>query len=163
MGYSDEYKPLQRCDEVANWFKKFQMDFSTLYFNEPDHTGHSYGPNSVQYKEKVKNYYNYFYIVLFLIAFFFLTEIFFFIKIVEMDTVIGYLLQRLREFGFLDKMNVVIVSDHGMADMLDTIIVSKFVDMSLIDTTKTIFGIVSNIYPKNDSVVSILIQFYSTY
>ena len=72
-----------------------------------------------------------------------------------MDGVIGYLLQRLKEIGHLEKMNVVIVSDHGMADMLDTIIVSKYVDMSLVDTSKTIFGIVSNIHPKNESVVSI--------
>jgi predicted AlkP superfamily pyrophosphatase or phosphodiesterase len=42
-----------RIDEVVKWFLKFQMDFSTLYFDEPDTTGHAYGPLSNEYKNKV--------------------------------------------------------------------------------------------------------------
>jgi hypothetical protein len=38
---------------VVKWFVKFQMDFSTLYFDEPDTTGHGYGPLSIEYKNKV--------------------------------------------------------------------------------------------------------------
>ena len=53
MGYSNSYQFPERCDEVTNWFKKFEMDFATLYFNEPDHTGHDFGPDSPQYWEKV--------------------------------------------------------------------------------------------------------------
>ena len=73
-----------------------------------------------------------------------------------MDGVIGYLLNRLQEAGVLDTMNVVLVSDHGMAQMKanNTLIAKDYVNMNLIDEKKTVWGIAANIYPKNDSVVS---------
>lgn len=37
--YQTSLNYFQRCDEVVGWFKKFDMDFATLYFNEPDSTG----------------------------------------------------------------------------------------------------------------------------
>ena len=51
--YNDLYLFTQRCDEVVSWFKLFNMDFVTLYFDEPDHTGHQYGPDSNEYWAKV--------------------------------------------------------------------------------------------------------------
>lgn len=105
------------------------MDFVTLYFNEPDHTGHDFGPNSAEYDN----------------------------KIIEMDQIIGYLINKLEEENLLDNLNIIIVSDHGMAQMVDsnqngTQLISNYVDLNLIDSTKTIYGIVANIYPKNQSV-----------
>ncbi len=44
----------RRCDEIVNWFQKLNMDFITLYFNEPDSVGHEFGPESVQYQNKVR-------------------------------------------------------------------------------------------------------------
>lgn len=38
--YDSKIEFESRCDEVVSWFRKFKMDFSTLYFNEPDSTGH---------------------------------------------------------------------------------------------------------------------------
>lgn len=126
LAYTNTYTFDQRVNEVVNWFQKLKMDFSTLYFNEPDHTGHTYGPQSPEYKA----------------------------KIVEMDGVINDLITRLRSIGLLDQMNIVIVSDHGMTDMGEdnTLIVSKYVDTNLIDSSKTVYGIVGSIHPKNDSV-----------
>jgi len=43
----------RRCDEITNLLKKFKVDFATLYFNEPDSTGHTYGPDSKEYKDQV--------------------------------------------------------------------------------------------------------------
>jgi hypothetical protein len=43
----------RRCDEIVNWFQKLNMDFITLYFDEPDAIGHEFGPESVQYQNKV--------------------------------------------------------------------------------------------------------------
>ena len=48
----------------------------------------------------------------------------------------------------------------GMAQMTKTILVKEVVDEKLIDSTKTIYNIVSNIYPKNESDVFIT-YFYS--
>lgn len=126
MGYSNTYQFKERCDEVTNWFKKFEMDFATLYFNEPDHTGHDFGPDSPQYWQ----------------------------KIIEMDGHIGYLLNRLEEAGVLDNLNIIVVSDHGMAEMKanNTLIVKDWVNINLIDEKKTVWGIAANVYPKNDSV-----------
>jgi predicted AlkP superfamily pyrophosphatase or phosphodiesterase len=54
MAYNNRISFESRCDEIVNWFAKFELDFATLYFNEPDHTGHEYGPNSNEYKAQVK-------------------------------------------------------------------------------------------------------------
>lgn len=60
----------------------------------------------------------------------------------------------------LEKLNIIIVSDHGMADMKNkTILVYNYVNQSLIDTSKTIYGIASNIYPINEQAVSLLFSF----
>lgn len=42
-----------RCDELIHWFKVFDLDFATLYYNEPDSTGHTYGPDANEYYDKV--------------------------------------------------------------------------------------------------------------
>jgi len=55
-----------------------------------------------------------------------------------------------------ENLNVVIVSDHGMASMNNkTYLVKDVVDINLINQTRSFFGIVSNIYPKNISDVCI--------
>jgi hypothetical protein len=37
--YSRRLSFEQRCDKVISLFKKFNLDFVTLYMNEPDHDG----------------------------------------------------------------------------------------------------------------------------
>jgi predicted AlkP superfamily pyrophosphatase or phosphodiesterase len=44
-----------RCDQILAWFRKFKLDFATLYFDEPDASGHFYGVESVEYKNAVRN------------------------------------------------------------------------------------------------------------
>lgn len=39
LSYRSSLNFLDRCEEVVGWFQKFEMDFVTLYYNEPDHTG----------------------------------------------------------------------------------------------------------------------------
>ncbi|KAJ8305988.1 hypothetical protein KUTeg_016533 [Tegillarca granosa] len=36
-----------RVDTILSWIDNEQPDFLTLYFSEPDHTGHNYGPDDV--------------------------------------------------------------------------------------------------------------------
>ena len=54
LSYSNAFLFRQRCEEVVSWLTKFEMDFVTLYFNEPDHTGHAYGADSNEYRAAVK-------------------------------------------------------------------------------------------------------------
>ncbi len=73
-----------------------------------------------------------------------------------MDKILEYLIQRLEQESILDNLNIVIVSDHGMASMLQngTQLIGNYLDVSWIDSSKTIYGVVSNIYPKNESLVN---------
>jgi predicted AlkP superfamily pyrophosphatase or phosphodiesterase len=70
-----------------------------------------------------------------------------------MDKVIGYLYLKLKEVNLESNLNIIIVSDHGMTSMKDTILIGNYVDINLIDLNKTVFGVLANIYAKNESVV----------
>jgi ectonucleotide pyrophosphatase/phosphodiesterase family protein 7 len=51
----NSYDPKSRIDELISWFLKFDLDFAAIYFNEPDVTGHAFGPDSQEYKDKVND------------------------------------------------------------------------------------------------------------
>lgn len=72
-----------------------------------------------------------------------------------MDQVLDYLINRLEEESILENLNIIIVSDHGMATMLDdgTQLIGNHLNVSWIDSTKTIYGVVANIYPKDENLV----------
>lgn len=77
-----------RVDKVVEWLRSEQPPhFISLYFGAIDNTGHSHGPFSKEYKSAVEN--------------------------VDVNAV-GFLLKRLTETDFLHKVNLIIVSDHGM-------------------------------------------------
>ncbi len=76
-----------------------------------------------------------------------------------MDKYFGYAINKLEKLNLADKMNILVVSDHGMAlfDEKRFINISIYVDVSTIDFQKTTFGTVSNIFLKsNDHVILIL-------
>uniref|UniRef100_A0A8C9NF49 Ectonucleotide pyrophosphatase/phosphodiesterase 7 n=1 Tax=Serinus canaria TaxID=9135 RepID=A0A8C9NF49_SERCA len=74
------------------WFTADNLDFITLYFGEPDSSGHKFGPESTQRKN----------------------------MIAQVDRTVGYLRQRIRESGLESKLNLIITSDHGMETVLKT-------------------------------------------
>ena len=83
----------QRVNNVVGWLKEpltTRPRFVTLYFDDVDHQGHSFGPFSKQAREAVAN----------------------------VDRSIGNLFEQLQRDGSLDYTNVIIVSDHGMATVL---------------------------------------------
>ncbi|XP_055955788.1 ectonucleotide pyrophosphatase/phosphodiesterase family member 5 isoform X2 [Patella vulgata] len=95
----------ERLDTVVNWFQNENVDMATLYFYEPDSTGHSYGPYSEEVKDKVR----------------------------YMDGVLGNLMSQLKEAGVLDTLNIILTSDHGMTAVNKTtrlIDISNYVNMS---------------------------------
>ena len=90
VDYDGSIPDSTRIDSIAAWFNPegdVQADFGTLYFSFVDSQGHRYGPDSPEVDEAV----------------------------VEMDTLFGYFMQKLDEVGLSDKINVLLVSDHGMA------------------------------------------------
>ena len=78
-----------RVDAVLDWLALPPADrpaFVTLYFDEPDHTGHRKGPDSPELKA----------------------------ALARVDGAVGRLARGLRRLGLYDVTDLVIVSDHGM-------------------------------------------------
>jgi alkaline phosphatase D len=78
-----------RIDTVIKWLgypPEKRPEFVTLYFNEPDESGHSFGPVSPQTRKTVE----------------------------RLDSLIGVLRAKLSELPNAKKINLIIVSDHGM-------------------------------------------------
>uniref|UniRef100_A0A8C7CN35 Ectonucleotide pyrophosphatase/phosphodiesterase 7 n=1 Tax=Oncorhynchus kisutch TaxID=8019 RepID=A0A8C7CN35_ONCKI len=72
------------------------LDFVSLYFVEPDGTGHKYGPDSPERREMVK----------------------------QVDRTVGYIRSLAEQNGLADSLNIIITADHGMSNvyrMLDKV------------------------------------------
>ncbi|KAK6183339.1 hypothetical protein SNE40_010840 [Patella caerulea] len=89
LQYNETIPFEKRIETVVDWFANKGVHFATLYFHEPDRTGHKYGPDSQEIKDKVK----------------------------YMDGLLGSLILGLRENKLWDSINVIITSDHGMASV----------------------------------------------
>ncbi|XP_019370463.1 PREDICTED: ectonucleotide pyrophosphatase/phosphodiesterase family member 7 [Gavialis gangeticus] len=88
--YNNETEWRQNIDTVMRWFTEENLDFVTLYFGEPDSTGHKHGPESQQRKDMVS----------------------------QVDRTVGYLRQRIWESGLEPRLNLIITSDHGMETVI---------------------------------------------
>lgn len=92
MDYDGSVPNEARVDSVLAWLDPqgpVQADFATLYFSDVDSRGHSYGPNSPEVDEAV----------------------------IEMDHLLGMLMDGLEEIGLLNEVHILITSDHGMAEL----------------------------------------------
>lgn len=90
LAYDDELPMARRVDIVLGWLSRPQEQrprLTTLYFGALDHTAHDFGPDAPQ------------------------TDA----TIAQVDAAIGRLLDGLRKRGLRDRVNIVVVSDHGMA------------------------------------------------
>lgn len=80
-----------RIDSVVSWLKRpagVRPHLITFYFQEPDVTGHRFGPDSRQIDSLVA----------------------------ELDALVGYLLDELQQLPFYDQINLIVTSDHGMGE-----------------------------------------------
>lgn len=83
-----------RVNQVIKWLQLPENErpqFITLYFEEPDSKGHTFGPNSPETNN----------------------------AIALVDSMLGLLINGLQNIGMEDKINIVVVSDHGMAELSD--------------------------------------------
>jgi predicted AlkP superfamily pyrophosphatase or phosphodiesterase len=78
-----------------------------------------------------------------------------------MNSLIGYLLDSLEEERLLNEINIVLVSDHGMAELdeKEFLVLQDYIDVNLVDLSKSVFSEVSNIYPKSEENVIFLSSF----
>ncbi|XP_077304946.1 ectonucleotide pyrophosphatase/phosphodiesterase family member 7-like [Lithobates pipiens] len=102
---SDEQEWRDNIDIVMKWFTDDELDFVTLYYGEPDKTGHLWGPETEQRKTIIK----------------------------QIDRTIGYLLNAIEDNNLKSKLNVIITSDHGMTtvkkepNVTEEILLSKYI------------------------------------
>jgi predicted AlkP superfamily pyrophosphatase or phosphodiesterase len=92
--YDESVKYEARIDTVIKWLgypPEKRPELVTLYFDEPDATGHTFGPVSTQTRKTVE----------------------------RMDSLIGVLRTKLSALPDAKKINLIIVSDHGMAAISD--------------------------------------------
>ena len=97
--HPSEWKPYDgsvgydaRVDQVLDWLAEpaaTRPRVVTLYFDHVDHAGHDHGPDSPQLRD----------------------------ALVEADRAIGRLQAGLVARGLADRVNLIIVSDHGMAEV----------------------------------------------
>lgn len=81
-----------RIDSVLKWMtleNEKEIDFGTLYFSFVDSRGHRNGPDSEEVIEAIQ----------------------------EADQLIGYLIEELKSKELWGSMNIIIVADHGMAEV----------------------------------------------
>jgi predicted AlkP superfamily pyrophosphatase or phosphodiesterase len=89
--FNSEMPGANRVDQVLSWLDlptDRRPTFLTLYFNEVDAAGHNYGPNSSAVRTAVR----------------------------RADGHLGRLLRGLERRHLTDKVNIVIVADHGMVE-----------------------------------------------
>ncbi|MET0255655.1 MAG: ectonucleotide pyrophosphatase/phosphodiesterase [Luteibacter sp.] len=90
--FDDSLSSRARVDKLLSWIDGTpgaKPAFDTLYFDAVDHAGHEFGPDSPQVDAALR----------------------------EVDDALGYLVAELRRRGLYDDMNLIVLSDHGMADV----------------------------------------------
>jgi len=120
---SKPYKDL--IDEFINLYAEEidPINFGALYFDEPDHTGHLYGPYSVEMTEKLH----------------------------YMNEILGYLIDQLKINDLFDDLNLILTSDHGMDTISNktAIFLDSYIDTDLFEAYGS--RACYSLFVKNDS------------
>ncbi len=131
--YDGQIKNEVRVAEVLKWLAlpaKKRPHMITLYFSDMDNVGHSYGPNN---DEKLKK------------------------ALYNLDGHLGDLFKGVDATGL--PVNIIIVSDHGMAEQSTT----NFIPLEVIenDTLYAVIdnGAIVNVHPKKDDQTDAIFQY----
>jgi len=95
LKYFQDYNKIltwnQRIDIIIEWLQKPIQSANCVfaYFDEPDATAHKFGPFSTEVLAQVK----------------------------RADQTVGYFLKELKSKNLLSRTNLMILSDHGMAEV----------------------------------------------
>ena len=119
----------RRVDNLVRFLTR-DANLGLLYYEEPDFTGHKFGPESKEMDQ----------------------------KLVQLDRFIGYFIAKMEEAGLYNQTNIIITSDHGMASVDKAKVVTIPGDiLKLIDLGKSRFTRMTGlIYPKSDQVYPLL-------
>lgn len=103
--YDGRVRGEDRVDQVFEWLELPAEDrptFITLYFSDVDGAGHRYGPDAPQVAD----------------------------ALASVDSLVGRLVEGLAGRGLNDDVNIIITSDHGMAEVSETrvVLIDDFFD-----------------------------------
>jgi predicted AlkP superfamily pyrophosphatase or phosphodiesterase len=122
--FNSQLPGANRVDQVLSWLDLpvgRRPSFLTLYFSEVDAAGHNYGPNSPAVRTAIR----------------------------RVDGYLGRLLRGLERRRLLDTVNIVLVSDHGMAEtsINSVVVLDDYIsadDVEVIDINPTL-----GLFPKD--------------
>jgi predicted AlkP superfamily pyrophosphatase or phosphodiesterase len=108
--FDDRVPNADRLKQVLDWLalpSDKRPSFITVYFSDVDHAGHDYGPDSPQVLEAAH----------------------------QVDAALGQLVSGIQTLGLLDRVTLVVVSDHGMSQLSDRrlIFLDDYVDLATVD------------------------------
>lgn len=90
--YKESIPYRDRVDQVIKWLKlpiSKRPGLVLLYFDEPDHTGHGAGPEHPETGRVIE----------------------------YLDSILGYLRSEIQSLAYGDKVNLILLSDHGMGSI----------------------------------------------
>ena len=124
--FDDKVTADQRVDQVLAWLDlpaAQRPTFLTLYFDAVDHAGHLYGPGTPQENAAIS----------------------------ETDAAMARLVHGLKQRHLLDHINMIVLSDHGMASVPEqnSVMLDKLVPLDEVQTVS--MGILAGFNPKSDS------------
>lgn len=110
LNYDGKVPNEERIEQILKWLdlpEDQQPALITTYFSTLDDAGHRYGPDSEEVAQTIS----------------------------YLDSVIGILVDGLREKKLLDKVNIIIVSDHGMAQIRpdQVIFLDDYIELEEVD------------------------------
>ena len=108
--YDESMPNAARVAQVLEWLAMpadQQPAFITLYFSDTDSAGHAHGPDSVDVRQAAA----------------------------RLDRMLGELIDGARRLNLMDRLNVVVVSDHGMSQLNGRRIIylEDYLDLSTVD------------------------------
>jgi predicted AlkP superfamily pyrophosphatase or phosphodiesterase len=120
--YDGNVTPDQRVDQVLAWLDLPAAErpaFLTLYFDEVDHQGHTYGPDTPQVDQALR----------------------------ETDAALTRLVDGLKQRGLLDHMNIIVLADHGMAPVpaKNSVFLDKVIPLTRVDVVS--LGVLAGLNP----------------
>jgi predicted AlkP superfamily pyrophosphatase or phosphodiesterase len=110
--FDDTYPNQDRIEKVLGWLALpagQQPAMITLYFSDVDHAGHDSGPDSPELKDAAA----------------------------RLDAALGQLVAGVRAQGLESRVNIVVVSDHGMTPASDDrlVFLEDYIDLNTIEVT----------------------------
>jgi predicted AlkP superfamily pyrophosphatase or phosphodiesterase len=126
MPYDGKVTPDQRVDKVLAWLDQpasTRPAFLTLYFDAVDHAGHTYGPDTPQVNDKLR----------------------------ETDAALARLVRGLRQRGLFGHINMIVLADHGMAavPVANSVAIDRLIPLDQVQVVS--IGILAGFNPKSDS------------